>query len=97
MDRYGILALLEAKPGKEKEVAEFLQSARPLVLAEVGTSTWFAFQTGPNSFGIFDSFPSEEGRQAHLSGEVAKALFAKAAELFTGAPQVHLADLLAVK
>jgi quinol monooxygenase YgiN len=97
MDRFGILALLEAKPGKEKEVADFLKSARPLVLQEVGTSTWFAFQTGPASFGIFDTFVDENGRQAHLTGEVAKALFAKAEELFAGEPEIRMADLLATK
>ena len=72
MDRFGILALLEAKPGKEREVADFLKSARSLVLQEVGTSTWFAFQTGPASFGIFDTFADEDGRKAHLAGEVAR-------------------------
>ncbi len=97
MDRFGILALLEAKPGKEQEVADFLRSARPLVLQEVGTSAWFAFQTGPASFGIFDTFADEDGRKAHLTGEVAKALFAKAEELFAGEPQIHIADLLATK
>jgi quinol monooxygenase YgiN len=97
MDRFGILAVLEAKPGKEQEVAEFLKSARPLVLQEVGTSTWFAFQTGPASFGIFDTFADENGRNAHLTGEVAKALFAKAEELFANKPQISMADLLATK
>jgi quinol monooxygenase YgiN len=74
-----------------------LKSARPLVLQEVGTSTWFAFQTGPASFGIFDTFADEDGRKAHLTGEVAKALFAKAEELFAGEPQIRMADLLATK
>ncbi len=97
MDNFGILALLEAKTGKEKEVADFLRSARPLVLQEVGTSTWFAFQTGPASFGIFDTFADEDGRKAHLTGEVAKALFAKAEELFASEPKIHMADLLATK
>lgn len=97
MDRFGILALLEAKPGKEKAVAEFLQSARPLVLEEAGTIAWFAFQTGPGSFGIFDTFADEQGRKAHLSGEIAKALFAKAEELFAGEPQIRMIDLLATK
>ena len=78
MDRFGILALLEARAGKEQEVADFLTSARQLVLQEAGTSTWFAFQTGPATFGIFDTFTNEDGRKAHLTGEVAKALFAKA-------------------
>jgi quinol monooxygenase YgiN len=97
MDRLSILALLEAKPGKEQEVADFLKSAKQLVLQEPGTLKWFAFQTGPATFGIFDTFADEEGRKAHLTGEVAKALFAKAEELFVGAPQLHKADLLATK
>lgn len=97
MDRFGILAILEAKPGKEKEVAEFLKSARPLVLQEVGTSSWFAFQTGLTSFGIFDTFADEDGRNDHLTGAVAKALFAKAEELFAGKPVISMADILATK
>ena len=97
MDRFGILAILEAKPGKEQEVADFLKSARPLVLQEVGTSAWYAFQTGATSFGIFDTFADEDGRNAHLTGEVAKALFAKADELFADAPKISMAELLATK
>ena len=97
MDRFGILAILEAKPGKEQEVAEFLKSARALVLQEVGTSTWFAFQTGPASFGIFDTFADEAGRNAHLTGEIAKALFAKAEELFARAPEIDKPEILAAK
>jgi quinol monooxygenase YgiN len=97
MDHFGILAILEAKPGKEQEVAEFLETAQPLVMQEVGTSTWFAFQTGPTSFGIFDTFTDEDGRNAHLTGAVAKALFAKAEELFAGKPQISMANLLATK
>lgn len=97
MDLYGILVLLEAKPGKAQEAGDFLKSARPLVLEEVGTSTWFAFQTGPASFGIFDTFADENGRNAHLAGEVAKALFEKAPELFASEPDVRMADLLSTK
>ncbi|HVC48452.1 MAG TPA: hypothetical protein VND90_14525 [Terracidiphilus sp.] len=97
MERFGILAQLKAKPGKEDEVAEFLKGARPLVLEETGTASWFAFQTGPSSFGIFDTFADEEGRKAHLTGAVAKALFAKAEELFAEPPQVGMATILAQK
>jgi quinol monooxygenase YgiN len=97
MDRLGILAILEAKPGKEQEVADFLKSAKQLVLQEPGTLKWFALQIGPTSFGIFDTFADENGRQAHATGEIAKALFAKAEELFASAPQLHMADLLATK
>ncbi len=97
MDRLGILALLEAKPGKEQEVADFLKSAKQLVLQEPGTLKWFAFQTGPAAFGIFDTFADDDGRKAHATGEVAKALFSKAEELFASAPQLHMADVLATK
>ena len=97
MDRLGILVLLQTKPGKEREVAQFLQSARPLVLAETGTSTWFAFQTGPSEFGIFDTFVNEDGRNAHLAGELAKRLFAAAPDLLSGEPQIRMADILAMK
>ena len=68
---------LEAKPGKEKDVAQFLQSAVPLVQEKPGTIAWFAIQMGPSTFGIFDTFNDEAGRQAHLSGKVAAALMTK--------------------
>ena len=97
MDRFGVLALLEAKPGKEQEVADLLKSAVQFVLQEASTSAWFAFQTGPASFGIFDTFANEDGRQAHLTSEVAKVLVAKAEERFASARQVHMADMLATK
>lgn len=97
MDRLGILALLESKPGKEQEVADFLKSAKQLVLEGTGTLKWLAFQTGPTTFGIFDTFADEDGRKAHLTGEVAKALFAKAEALFASEPQLHMANLLATK
>ncbi|MGA8090071.1 MAG: antibiotic biosynthesis monooxygenase [Terracidiphilus sp.] len=97
MDRFALLALLEAKPGKEKEVEEFLKSAQPLAVREAGTSTWYAIKLGPNKFGIFDTFKDEAGRNAHLTGDIAKALFAKAEELFSTAPQVEKAEILASK
>jgi|ERR1700739_562044 len=97
MDRFGILVILQAKPGKESELAKFLQSARALVLEETGTSAWFALQTGPSEFGIFDTFADEDGRKAHLAGAVAKALFAKAPDLLAGQPQIRMADILAMK
>src|SRR6202041_2408904 len=78
MDKLSILVQLEAKPGKEHEVEQFLKSALPLVQAETGTTTWYALKMGPSKFGIFDTFADEKGRNAHLGGEVAKALFAKA-------------------
>jgi quinol monooxygenase YgiN len=97
MDRFAILALLEARPGKEGQVEEFLKSALPLVQAELGTTSWYALKMGSSKFGIFDTFANQEGRDAHLSGEVAKALFAKAEELFAKAPTIEQPEILAVK
>ena len=97
MDRFALLALLEAKAGKEKEVEEFLKSAQPLAVRESGTSTWYAVKLGPAKFGIFDTFKDEAGREAHLSGEIAKALFAKADELLAKPPQVEMLEILAAK
>jgi quinol monooxygenase YgiN len=74
MTKFALYVPLEAKPGKEKEVADFLRSAVPLVNAEVGTISWFAIQEGPSSFAIFDTFDDETGRDAHLNGKVAAAL-----------------------
>jgi quinol monooxygenase YgiN len=97
MNRVGILVTLQARPGKENKVGEFLKSATPLVAAEVGTTAWFAFRLGPATFGIFDTFNDEQGRSAHANGEVAKALFARAEELFVGAPQIQMVDIVAEK
>jgi quinol monooxygenase YgiN len=97
MVKFAILATLEAKPGKEDEVAAFLRSALPLVEAEPATTAWFATQLSPSTFGIFDVFPSEDGRNAHLTGEVAKALMAKAPELFALPPKIEKLDVLASK
>ena len=97
MNKLGILATLQARPGKESEVENFLQSAGPLVEAETGTTAWFAFKITSTTFGIFDTFQDEEGRTAHVSGEVAKALFARAEELFVTSPQIQTVDILAEK
>jgi len=97
MDKFALLALLTAKTGKEKEVEEFLKSAQPIAAREPGTSSWYAVKLGPNKFGIFDTFKNEEGRNAHLTGEIAKALFAKAQELFSTTPQVEKLEILASK
>jgi len=97
MNQFGILATLQARPGKENEVASFLQSARPFVEAETGTTAWFAFKSGPETFGIFDTFETEEGRTAHVAGEVAKALFARAEELFVSTPDIKPVNILAEK
>ena len=97
MNKFGILATLHARRGNESEVESFLQSARSLVEAETGTTTWFAFKIAPATFGIFDTFDNEEGRAAHISGEVAKALFDRAEELFVAAPEINTVDILAEK
>src|SRR6266403_5144623 len=97
MDKLAIWAMLEAKPGKEKEVEEFLKSALPLAEREPGTTSWYALKIGPSKFGIFDTFADEAGRNAHLNGEIAKALFAKAQEIFATEPEIHKIAILAEK
>jgi quinol monooxygenase YgiN len=97
VEKVALWVMLKAKQGKESEVAEFLKSAVPLVEAEPDTISWFALQIGPSTFGIFDTFPDDTGRQAHLSGKVAAALVAKAPELLSEAPSIQKVDLLAVK
>lgn len=97
MDKFALLALLEAKPGKERELEEFLKSAQPLAVRETGTTSWYAVKLGPAKFGIFDTFRDEAGRNAHLSGEIAKALFARADELLAKPPQVEKLEILVSK
>ena len=97
MSRLAIWAQVEAKPGKEQMVAEFLKSAQALAEKEQGTLTWYAVKLGGAKFGIFDTFADEKGREAHLNGEIAKALFAKAQELFVKEPEVHKIEILAAK
>jgi quinol monooxygenase YgiN len=97
MVKFGILATLEAKIGKEHEVAAFLKSALPLVEAEPGTVSWFAIRVSSTTFAIFDAFNDEAGRDAHLAGEVAKALIAEAPELFSQPPKIGNVDVLAAK
>ena len=97
MEKLALLARLEAKPGKEQEVAEFIKSALPLAEQEPDTIRWYALQIGPSTFGIFDTFADEAGRDAHLGGEIAKALMAHAPELLAVAPVIEKVALLAVK
>ena len=97
MDKFALLALLQAKPGKENEVEQFLKSAQPLAVKEADTTTWYALKLGQGKFGIFDTFQNEKGRDAHLTGEIAKALFAKAEDLFSTPPQVEKLEILASK
>lgn len=97
MEKFALLARVEAKPGKEKEVLEFLKSALPLAQAEPDTVRWYALQLSPSTFGIFDTFETEEGRKAHLGGEIAKALMANASELLSKDPIIEQVELLAIK
>jgi quinol monooxygenase YgiN len=88
---------LEAKPGKEAEVENFLNSGLALVQEEPDTTAWFAIRMGPSTFGIFDAFPDDSGRDAHLNGRVAAALMAKASDLLAQAPVIEKVDVLAAK
>ena len=93
----GVLARLEAKPGKEQEVASFLEGALPLAQREAATSAWFAIRLGPSTFGIFDVFPDESGREAHLAGPIAGALMDNADDLLAEPPTIQKVDILASK
>lgn len=97
MVKIALLARLEAKPGKEKEVEEFLKSALPMAVEEDETIDWFALKINDNTFGIFDTFEDEEGREGHLSGDIAKALMDNASELLAKEPVIEKVELLAVK
>jgi quinol monooxygenase YgiN len=97
MVNLALFVRMEAKPGKEEEVAAFLKGAAPLVEAEHATTAWFAIRLGLSTFAIFDAFPNEPGRQAHLSGKVAEALIAKAPDLFAHPPVIEKAGVLASK
>jgi quinol monooxygenase YgiN len=97
MVKLALLVRLEAKPGKEAEVEKFLNGGLPLVEEEPATITWYAIKLGPSTYGIFDTFPDENGRQAHLSGKVAAALMARASELFSQPPQIEQVEILAAK
>jgi quinol monooxygenase YgiN len=92
-----LLVRLEAKPGKEVEVEEFLKGGLAIVEGEPATTAWFAIRLGPSTFGIFDAFPDDAGRQAHLSGQVAAALMAKAPDLLAQPPSIEKVDVLAAK
>ena len=97
MEKFAILARVEAKPGKEAEVLEFLKSALPLAVGEPATIRWYALQIGPSTFGIFDTFETEDGRKAHLGGEIAAALMAKASTLLATAPVIEMVSIIAIK
>lgn len=93
----GLIVCLEAKPGREDEVAAFLESAIPLVAAEPETTVWLAIRAGDSSFAIVDAFPDDAGRQAHLDGPVAAALLAGADELLAAPPAIEQVDVLAAR
>ena len=97
MVKTSLFVRLEAKPGREGAVESFLKEALPEVNAERGTEAWFAIRMGPSTFAIFDAFPDEAGRQAHLAGRVAAALMKNAPELLSGSPSIDRADVLAAK
>ena len=88
---------LEAKPGKEQDVAAFLEQGLQLANHETTTPVWFALRLGPTTFGIFDAFKDEAGRHAHLTGPIAKALMAQAPNLFTSSPVIEKLDVLGAK
>jgi quinol monooxygenase YgiN len=96
-EKKSLLARLHAKPGKEDELKSFLEGALSAAEAEEKTIAWYAFQIDESTFGIFDTFAGEDGRQAHLDGEIAEALFARADELLTEPPQVEKVEILAAK
>jgi quinol monooxygenase YgiN len=97
MVRVALFVRLKAKPGKEAEVESFLKSGLPLAQTEPATTAWFAIKMGPSAFGIFDAFPDDAGRQAHLSGRIAAALMSKAPGLLAEAPSIEKVDILAAK
>ena len=96
MVRKGLLVRLEALPGKEDELTSFLEGARPIVMEEPGTVAWFAVRFGPSTFGVFDAFPDDEARDAHLAGGVGQALGPNTGVLFS-TPSVEKVDILADK
>lgn len=97
MVQVALYVRLEAKPGKEAEVETFLRGGLAVVEQEPATVAWFALRLGPSTFGIFDAFPDEAGRQAHLTGRVAAALMAQAPDLLAQPPAIEKVDVLAAK
>ena len=97
MEKLALLVTLQAKPGKETDVENFLKGGLALVQDEPGTQKWFALKLSPGKYGIFDTFNDESGRNAHLTGKVAAALMAQAADLFNPSPVIEYVELLAVK
>jgi quinol monooxygenase YgiN len=97
MPRFALYGELKPKPGKEADVEAFLKQGAEMARKERGTITWYAIKEDDGSYGIFDTFEDEGGRNAHLNGDIAKALMAKAAELFSEPPKIHKIEILAEK
>jgi len=97
MAKYALYVSLKAKPGKEKDVEAFLKQGAELSKKEAGTVNWYGLKEDEGLYSVFDTFNDEAGRNAHLNGEIAKALMAKASELFAEAPKIHKVDILADK
>ena len=95
--KLGLLALLEAKPGKGDELGAFLEGGRALAVQEPGTITWYAFKISDTTYGIFDTFVDEDSRIAHTNGEIPKALMAHADELLAKEPDIQTVDIVAMK
>ncbi len=95
--KLGLLALLEAKDGKGAELGDFLEAGRALAASEIGTVTWYAFKLSDTQYGIFDSFETEDGRQAHLNGEIPTALGQVASDLLAKEPDIRMVDVIANK
>ena len=97
MAKYALYVPLKAKPGREGEVEAFLKQGAEMAEGESGTISWFGLKEGEGRYAVFDTFDDEQGRDAHLSGDIAKALMAKASDLFSEPPQIHRIDVLATK
>ena len=95
--KLGLLALLEAKPGRGDDLSAFLEAGRALAASETGTVTWYAFKISDTQYGIFDTFETDAGRQAHLDGEIPTALGSVAADLLAAEPDIRLVNVVAVK
>jgi quinol monooxygenase YgiN len=95
--KLSLFVRLEAKPGKEAEVAAFLMKGLELARQEATTPVWFALRTGPSTFGVFDAFADEDGRQAHLNGTIAQALMAQAPNLLASPPVIERVEVLGAK
>jgi quinol monooxygenase YgiN len=94
--RFGLLALFEAQPGKAEDLGAFLEEGRAIAAAEIGTVTWYAFKISDTRYGIFDTFETEEARQAHLDGEIPSALGQVASDLLAGAPDIRMVEVIAL-